>query len=259
MRIFLAGATGVIGRRLLPRLVAAGHQVIGTSQSEQGVARIEAAGASGVRLDVFDRDAVAQALVVAAPEAVIHQLTALGGGSSADNARIRRDGTRHLVDAAHAARVPLMIAQSISWAYAPGDDQAGETVPLDTAAPEPRATTIGGVRALEDAVAELPRHVILRYGTLYGPGTWYAPGGLMADKLRAGELLANDAVSSFLHVDDAAAATLAALDWPDGPVNITDDEPAAAHSWLPHLAAALDAPVPVRSEGRSGWERGASN
>ncbi|MFB4299663.1 NAD-dependent epimerase/dehydratase family protein [Actinomadura sp. NTSP31] len=259
MRIFLAGATGVIGRHLLPLLLADGHQVTGTSQSPEGVAQFKAAGATGVRLDVFDRDAVKRALAEAAPDVVIHQLTALGGGSSADNARIRRTGTRNLVDAAHAAGIQRIIAQSISWAYEPGEAPATEATPLDVAAPEPRATTIAAVQALEEAVAEAPEYVILRYGTLYGPGTWYAPGGLMAAKLQAGELAADDAVTSFVHVDDAARAALTALTWPSGPVNITDDEPAAAHTWLPVLAAALGTPAPLPSTGRAGWQRGATN
>ncbi|WP_371602943.1 NAD(P)-dependent oxidoreductase [Streptomyces sp. NBC_01220] len=259
MRIFLAGATGIIGRHLLPLLLADGHHVTGTSQTPQGAARLDSAGATGIRLDVFDRDSVGRALAEAAPEVVIHQLTALSGGSSADNARMRRAGTRSLVDAARAAGVRRIVAQSISWAYEPGEEPATEAAPLDVTAPEPRATTITGIRALEETVTELPEHVILRYGTLYGPGTWYAPGALMAAKLHSGELVANNAVSSFVHIDDAARAAVSALSWPSGPVNITDDEPAPAHTWLPILAAALGAPAPARTAGRSGWERGAAN
>lgn len=107
------------------------------------------------------------------------------------------------------------------------------------------------MQALETAVAELPDHVILRYGTLYGPGMWFAPQGLMAARLRAGDLPAGDAVSSFLHVQDAARAAILALTWPSGPVNIVDHEPA--------LAEALGEPAPVPGAGRGGWERGARN
>lgn len=259
MRIFLAGATGVIGRHLVPALLAEGHQVIGTSRTAEGVARLNAAGATGVLLDVFDRTAVAETLAAAAPDAVVHQLTALSGGSPVDNARVRRDGTRNLVDAARRAGVGRFVAQSISWAYAPGDLPADESTPLDLSAPEPRATTIGGVHALETAAAELPDHVVLRYGTLYGPGTWYAPNGFIAGRLRSGELPANDAVSSFVHVEDAARAAVLALTWPSGPVNIVDDEPAAARAWVPALAAALGEPAPAPGEGRAAWERGAHN
>lgn len=259
MRVFLAGATGVIGRALVPLLLEAGHQVTGTSRTTRGAARLDAAGATGIVLDAFDREAVTDALLTAAPDVLVHQLTALGDGSPADNARIRRDGTRNLVDAAHKAGVGRIVAQSIAWAYEPGDLPADETVPLDLSAPPPRATTIGGVHALETAAAEISDHVILRYGTLYGPGTWYAPQGLMVARLRAGELPADDAVTSFVHVHDAAGAALLALAWPSGPVNIVDHEPAPARAWVPVLAAALGGPVPAPGHGRAGWERGARN
>ncbi|WNI18888.1 NAD-dependent epimerase/dehydratase family protein [Actinacidiphila sp. ITFR-21] len=258
-RIFVAGATGAVGRLLVPLLVEAGHQVTAATRTAEGVERLRAQGAEGVRLDVFDRAAVADALAAAAPEAVVHQLTALSGGNPVDNARIRREGTRNLVDAAKKAGVRRIVAQSISWAYEAGDVPADEATALDTGAPEPRATSVGGVVALEEAVAEIDEHVVLRYGTFYGPGTWYAPGGFIAGKLADGALPANSGVSSFVHVDDAARAAVLALGWPSGPVNIVDDEPAPARAWVPVLAAALDRPAPEPSEGGAGWERGAAN
>ncbi|MDH6119950.1 nucleoside-diphosphate-sugar epimerase [Kitasatospora sp. GAS204A] len=269
MRILLAGATGAIGRRLLPLLLDSGHQVVATSRSAERLARLRERGAQAVRLDVFDRAAVERAVAEAAPDAIMHQLTALADVDLAANARIRREGTRNLVDAAQRAGVGRIVAQSISWAYQGGDAPATEATPLDDTIEEPRATTVGGLRALEQAAAELPEHVVLRYGILYGPGTWYAPGGLMAQRLHRGELAAGAAVSSFLHVEDAALAALAALDWPSGTVNIVDDEPAPARDWVPALAAALGAPAPAAvpatgdatgdGTGRAGWERGADN
>jgi nucleoside-diphosphate-sugar epimerase len=210
-------------------------------------------------VDALDRDDVLTAVRAARPDAAIHQLTALSGGSPNDNAHLRRIGTRNLVDAARTAGVVRMVAQSIAWAYAAGDTPAREECALDLQAPQPRATTIAGVKALEDAVSELPHHVILRYGTLYGPNTWFASGGLMADRLGTGNLAANDAVSSFVHVRDAARAAVQALDWPRGPVNVVDDEPAPAAVWVPHFAQAVGATAPPRSTGRAEWERGASN
>ncbi|MEU8362238.1 NAD(P)-dependent oxidoreductase [Nonomuraea sp. NPDC048882] len=269
MRIFVAGGTGAVGRYLVPALVAAGHEVTATSRTQAGLALLDSQGASGVRLDVYDADAVQRTVAAAAPEAIIHQLTALSDGNPADNGRIRRIGTRNLVDAARHAGVPRIVAQSISWVYEPGDAPATEATPLDEQAPEPRVGMIAAVRALEDAVSELDRYVILRYGLFYGPGTWYRPGGPVADVLRGetgdpaarmlGDLVANDAVSSFVHVEDAALAAVAALDWPSGPVNIVDDEPAPAREWLPALAAAVDAPAPAPTAGRLAWQRGADN
>jgi nucleoside-diphosphate-sugar epimerase len=259
MRIFVAGATGAIGRILVPLLIDAGHDVVAATRTASGVERLRELGATGRQVDVFDREALAEAVVAAAPDAVVHQLTALSGGSSAENARIRKEGTRNLVDAARKAGVTRIVAQGISWAYEPGNTPADESTPLDTGAPEPRATTIGGITALENAASEIPEHVVLRYGTFYGPGTWYAPGGFIAGKLRSGELPANDGVSSFVHVEDAARAALLALGWPSGAVNVVDDEPARAREWAPVLAQAIGEPTPQPAEGGAGWERGARN
>ncbi|MEU6540769.1 NAD(P)-dependent oxidoreductase [Streptomyces sp. NPDC047000] len=266
MRVFVAGATGAVGSLLVPMLVAAGHEVTGTSRSPAGTERIRSLGATGVRADALDAEGLRHAVRAAAPEVVIHQLTDLSGADGAANGRIRREGTRNLVEAAKAAGVGRIVAQSISWAYAPGDGPAGEAVPLDGTAAQPRAGTVAAVRALEETAAELETAVLLRYGLLYGPGTWYAPDGALAAALAGepsapflGSTVANDAVSSFVHVSDAAGAALAALDWPGGPVNIVDDEPAPAREWLPALAEALGVPAPTPVAGRQEWERGALN
>ncbi|GAB2585323.1 NAD(P)-dependent oxidoreductase [Streptomyces capparidis] len=259
MRVFIVGGTGAIGRQLVPMLVRAGHEVTGGSRTTGGVEWLRAQGARGELLDVFDPPAVADVVAAAAPDVIVHQLTALSGGSPVDNARIRREGTRGLVGAAKRAGVRRIVAQSISWAYEAGDTPADESTPLDTGAPEPRATTIGGVTALESAVAEIDEYVVLRYGTFYGPGTWYAPGGMMAAKAAQGQLPANGGVSSFVHVHDAARAAVAALAWPSGPVNVVDDEPAAAREWVPVLAKAVGAEAPEPTAGGAPWERGARN
>ncbi len=266
MRVLVAGATGAVGRLLVPLLVAAGHEVTGTSRTPAGIERIERLGARGVRADALDADGLRHVVRAAAPQAVVHQLTDLSGADGAANGRLRREGTRNLVEAAKAAGVGRIVAQSISWAYAPGDGPAAESAPLDATTARPRAGSVAGIRALEEAAAELGTAVLLRYGLLYGPGTWYAPGGAFAAALSGdptarflGSTAANDAVSSFVHVADAAGAALAALDWPGGPVNIVDDEPAPAHEWVPALAKALDLPAPAPVPGRQEWERGALN
>jgi len=259
MRIAVAGATGAIGRPLIPMLVRAGHEVTGFTRHASKAAELERQGARAVLLDIFDREAVFAAIREAAPETVIHQLTSLSERDFANNSRIRIEGTRHLVDASLAAGVRRMVAQSISWAYAPGEGPAREEEALDLDAPAPRSGTIRGVHALETAAAEMPEAVILRYGLFYGPGTWYAADGFMAEQVRQGALPATDGVSSFIHVDDAAYATLLALDWPSGAVNIADDHPAPGSEWLPHYAALLGAPAPARQPGAARGERGASN
>ena len=251
MKIFLAGAAGVIGRRIIPRLVEAGHEVVGTSRHAQGARLVAALGAKPVVVDVYDREQLFASLAHARPDVLMHQLTDLNTRDFAANARLRIEGTRNLVDAALAVGVRRVIAQSISFSYAPGDRPATESDALD---PQGK-----GVIALESIVAEMPESVILRYGLLYGPGTWYALDGEMAQQARRGELAATAGIASFLHVEDAARAALLALGWPSGPLNIVDDEPAPGTEWVPAFAAAVGAPPPPVQPVARPNERGASN
>ncbi|MGF9966461.1 NAD-dependent epimerase/dehydratase family protein [Bacillus rhizoplanae] len=259
MKIFLAGATGVIGRSLIPLLVQEGHEVFGMIRDDSHAGVMTKMGAKPVVADAFDRDAVFAAVEKSQPDVVIHQLTSLSAGSLVDNAKIRIEGTENLVDASKAVGVRRMIAQSISWAYEPGEAPAIEEEMLDFAAPLPRKTTIEGIMALEEKVSQIPEFVILRYGTLYGPGTWYAIDGIIADQVRRKEIAATEGVASFVHVDDAARAAVLALEWPSGPVNIVDDNPAPGNVWLPVYASTIGAPQPLRQAGNNRGERGASN
>ncbi|MGA8259037.1 MAG: NAD-dependent epimerase/dehydratase family protein, partial [Arenicellales bacterium] len=180
-RIFLAGASGAIGQRLVPLLRAAGHSVAGTTRSSSKSGQVRTLGAGPVIVDVFDTDALARAVASFEPDIVIHQLTDLPPGldpSRMDeaivrNARIRGEGTANLVNAALAAGARRLVAQSIAWAYARGPEPHRESDPLDLGAEGSRGVTIGGVAALEDRVLNSPplAGVVLRYGRLYGPGT----------------------------------------------------------------------------------------
>lgn len=260
MKIIVAGASGAVGRLLLPELVAEGHDVVGWTRSAGRLDAIERMGTEARIVDVFDREAVFAAVREARPDAIIHQLTALGNRNFADNSRIRIEGTRHLVDAALAAGVRRIVAQSIAWAYAPGEGLATEEEPLDLDAQPPRQGMVAGVAALETAAGEMPEHVVLRYGLFYGPGTWYARGGYMAEQAHAGLLPATGGVASFVHVADAARAARLALGWPSGAYNVVDDEPAPGTEWLPSFAGLLGAPAPEAAPGgAAAWERGASN
>jgi nucleoside-diphosphate-sugar epimerase len=221
MRIFVAGATGAIGRRLVPMLVAAGHTVAGTTRTSARSAAVAAMGATPAIVDAFDRDAVMGAVAAAQPEVVIHQLTDLPqafdpaalAAAGAGNARLRKEGTRNLVDAALAAGARRFIAQSIAFVYAPGPEPHGEDDPLDGSAAQ--VTSVAGVRALEEVVTGTAglAGLVLRYGRLYGPGTWRdTPGQPPA-----------------VHVDAAAmAALLAVTRGPPGIYNIADDDGAVA-------------------------------
>jgi nucleoside-diphosphate-sugar epimerase len=259
MKIFLAGATGVVGRLLLPLLVEAGHKVVGTTRSAERTKQIAAAGGRPVVADALDREAIFTALLAERPDVVIHQLTDLSERDFSGNSRLRIEGTRNLVDAALAAGAHRMIAQSISWIYVPGHGPAHEDEPLDLGAPPPRNQTVAAVQSLEEAVAQMPVGVVLRYGLLYGPGTWYSRDGLVSQQMRRGEIVATDGVASFLHVTDAAQAAAQALEWPAGVVNIVDDAPAKGTDWAPVYAGLVGAPPPPMQPGAQGWERGASN
>lgn len=207
MKVFFAGATGAIGQRLLPQLLERGCQVLAVSRSAERAAALEAQGAQAQVLDVFDAQAVHAAMQSFRPRWVIHQLTDLPAGldpalmpaAQPRNARLRREGTANLVAAARAAGVERLVAQSIAWAYAPGELPLHEEQPLDLGAEGARAVSVGGIVALEEAVlgAAPVEGIVLRYGRLYGPGT----GSGEADP-RLG-----------LHVDDAARAALLALEW----------------------------------------------
>ena len=218
MKIFLAGAGGAIGRRLTPLLRKAGHDVAGTTRSQGKAAAIAALGAEPVIVDVFDGAALARAVRTVAPELVMHQLTDLPfapGTPNYDealerNARLRIEGTRNLVDAAKAAGVRRMITQSIGFIYAPGDAARAETDTLDVSATGARKRTVDGVIALEQATLELPEGIVLRYGYLYGPGTWFEEGKRSKPSL---------------HVDAAAqAAVLAVSNGKHGIYNIAEDD-----------------------------------
>lgn len=204
--IFLAGASGAIGRRLTPILLQAGHAVYGTTRSEAKAEALRKLGADALVVDVFDAAAVSRAMELVQPEVVIHQLTDLPkdldpnqmGAAVVRNARIREEGTRNLVTAAIAVGARRFVAQSIAWAYAPGPEPHAETDPLDAEAKENRGITVKGVIALEGLVTASPplEGVVLRYGQLYGPGTH-------ADR---------PSNSAPVHVDAAAYAALLAVD-----------------------------------------------
>ncbi len=257
MKIFLAGASGVIGRSLVPRLVGAGHEVTGMTGDAAKADLVRALGARPVVADVFDRDRLAGMIRAETPDAVIDQLTSLRSGDYSATNRLRTEGTRNLIDASLAAGTQTVIAQSYC-VYAPGTWLADESGSLDVNSPVFGAAA-EALMALEAIVSEVPHGVLLRYGNLYGPGTGYASDGAIAAQVRRGELPADADVTSFLHVEDAAEATVQALGWPAGPVNIVDDDPAPATDWLPVYATAIGADAPPEKPGASSGLRGATN
>jgi 2-alkyl-3-oxoalkanoate reductase len=259
MRVFLAGATGVIGRRLVPLLLAEGHNVTGMTRSAQGAQALRAAGAEPVVADALDAKAVLAAVGEARPEAVVHQLTSIPQRIDprrierdfAMNDRLRSEGTRYLVEAAQASGAGRIVAQSIAFAYAPGPTGTlhTESDPLFLDSPGPFGRSTRALQQLDSAVLGAGG-LVLRYGYFYGPGSAISRGGSMGQDLarRRFPIVGGGAgVWSLIHVDDAARATVSALTrGASGAYNVVDDEPARVAAWLPALAEAIGAPRPRR-------------
>lgn len=257
MNIFVAGASGAIGRPLVERLTRDGHQVTGMVRSAAGADRLRQLGAEPVLVDAFDRDAVRAALKQAAPEIVIDQLTALPktpadlDAALPGDTRLRLQGGGNLFAAAEELGVRRYMQQSSGFYLAAANGLADESAPMRVDAP-------GGTGASAVMYAELERRVLgssrlggiaLRYGFFYGPGTWYWSDGAVAEQVRRGEasiIGGGTAVWSFVHVEDAAAATIAAMNAEPGIYNLVDDDPLPVGQWLPAFARWAGGPEPAR-------------
>lgn len=261
MRVFVAGASGAIGRPLIRQLIAAGHEVTGMTRREDRAAEIRAAGAEAAVCDVYDEAALQEAFSAARPEVVVNQLTSLPDRYDPRKAsfyeetdRLRGEGARKLIAAAGKAGARRFVSQSIAFLYAP----EGSWVKDEQARPHEEAP--GHFRHAIEALVQHEREVveaadleglILRYGQFYGPGTYFAPDGHLGGevaKRRFPIVGAGTGTFSFIHVEDAAGATVAALDH-GGPgiYNVVDDDPAPLHEWLPVYAEALGAKPPRRA------------
>jgi nucleoside-diphosphate-sugar epimerase len=259
MKVFVAGASGAIGRPLMRQLVSAGHEVTGTTRRADRAEEIRATGASAVVCDVFDRQALAGAVKEAAPEVVVNQLTSLPEDYNprkidyGPTNRVRKEGGANLMSAALAAGVRRYITQSIAFIYAPeGEWVKDESARAFEEAPPPFEAGVRAMLAHEREVlgARGIEGVVLRYGQFYGPGTYYGSGGAIARQVSKRLLPIigpGSGIASFIHVEDAAGATVAALDRGEpGIYNVTDDEPAPMTDWLPVYARAIGAKPPRR-------------
>jgi nucleoside-diphosphate-sugar epimerase len=259
MRVFVAGASGVIGRPLVRMLVVAGHDVVGMTRHEARAAEIRAAGAESAVCDALDAATLREAVVAASPEVVVHQLTALPAKldpRKADvytaNNLIRREGTANLIKAAQAAGARRMVAQSIAFVYSPErgwvKDETAPTMEVEGTFGE----AVNAAMDMERQVlhADGLDGLVLRYGFFYGPGSSYATDGHQADEVRKRRfpIVGKGAGTfSFVHIDDAAAATVIAVErGATGIYNIVDDEPAPISEWVPAYAEALGAKPPRR-------------
>jgi nucleoside-diphosphate-sugar epimerase len=271
MRVFVAGATGALGSHLVPQLVAAGHEVTGMARSPARIDAVRALGARPVVADALDPDAVGRAVAEAEPEVIVHQLTALKGEPGlremrhpdrfgAPTNRLRREGVDHLLAAGRAVGIRRFVAQSIVaiGTYArTGGPVKTEDDPPDLDLPAKGRSGLDALRYLEDAVCGIDwaEGVALRYGAFYGPGTGISadPEALLTKNIRKRRfpIIGNGGgVWSFVHIEDAASATAAAIDnGGPGIYNVVDDEPAPVREWLPFLAEQLGAGKPRRVPG----------
>jgi nucleoside-diphosphate-sugar epimerase len=269
MKVFVAGASGALGVQLVPKLVAAGHEVVAMTRTASKQDGLRALGARAVVADALDPDAVARVVGEAEPEVIVHELTALSGKMSIRDARhpdrssmakmtnrLRTEGTDHLLAAGRAVGARRFVAQSFgAFRYArTGGPVQTEADPLDPNPPAPLRPVVEGLLYLEDAVTTIDwgEGLALRYGGFYGPGTSIslAPDAQMAAPIRKRRFpIVGDGggVSSFVHIEDAAVATVAAVErGQPGIYYIVDDEPAPVRQWLPVLASALGAKPPRR-------------
>lgn len=262
MRIFVAGGSGAVGRRLIPLLLEHGHEVSATTRTAAKASQLGAAGAKPLVLDALDRDQVLAAVDQAQPEVIIHQLTAIAGEPDlrrfddffeATN-QLRTRGTDNLVAAAQRSGVRRIVAQSYAgWPYArTGGPVKTESDPLDPNPAGNAVRTLAAIRHVErvTTTADGVEGVVLRYGGFYGPGNGIGRGGAVLEMVRRRRLPivgGGAGIWSFLHIDDAASAAVAAAEGgPQGIYNIVDDEPAAVRDWLPYLAEVTGAKPPLR-------------
>jgi nucleoside-diphosphate-sugar epimerase len=257
MRVFVAGATGALGRHLVPGLVAAGHEVTATTRTPGKVAQLRAAGAEPVVVDGLDREAVIAAVRAAAPEVIVHQMTALAGLRSlrkpdkvfAATNELRTRGTDNLLAAAARAGTRRVIAQGNCSLYErSGGPVKTEEDPLESRPPSPSAArTLAAIKHVDETVPlEAPEGVVLRYGGFYGPGA----SEVLVDAVRKRQVPViggGAGIWSFIEITDAAAATLAAVDrGAPGVYNVVDSDPAPVAEWLPYLAKVAGAKPPLR-------------
>ena len=259
MKVFVAGATGAIGRPLLSALAKAGHDVVGMTSSERGLQTLKEYGVEGIIANALDAHAVEAAVKRVRPEAVIEELTSLPKHYTPEEMRaaaerdrtVRLEGGTNVHQAARVASARRYIVQSSGFFYAPGSGLANETEPLAVQASPAVSASARTYTQVEQRVLGTPGlpGIALRYGFFYGPGTWFTPGGDVANQVRERKypiVGSGKGVWSWVHIEDAAAATAAALDCAPGIYNIVDDDPSEIAAWLPAFAAFLGAPEPVR-------------
>lgn len=258
-KIFVTGATGLIGTKLTKRLIEEGYEVAGLTTSEKGKEKLDNAGVKAYIGNILEYDTIEKSIGDFKPDIIMNEITDLKQVDMSANTKVRTEGTRNLVEAAIKHDVPHIQSQSIAFVYEAGDTLAIEETSLDYDASGDRKITVDGVEGLEKESARLNKHVILRYGLLYGPGTWYGKEGMIYNQFINGEVTMTDGVQSFIHIDDAVETAIQALNFESGIYNVADDEPVKGDDWAKWYANELNVTPTLNIEPAAPFERGVTN
>ena len=258
-KIFVAGATGLIGTKLTKRLIEEGYEVAGLTTSEKGKEKLDNAGVKAYIGNILEYDTIEKSIGDFKPDIIMNEITDLKQVDMSANTKVRIEGTRNLVEAAIKHDVPHIQSQSIAFVYEAGDTLATEETSLDYDASGDRKITVDGVEGLEKESARLNKYVILRYGLLYGPGTWYGKDGMIYEQFINGEVTMTDGVQSFIHIDDAVETAIQALNFESGIYNVADDDPVKGDDWAKWYANELNVSPTLNIEPAAPFERGVTN
>ncbi|WP_436895742.1 NAD-dependent epimerase/dehydratase family protein [Mammaliicoccus sciuri] len=258
-KIFVTGATGLIGTKLTKRLIEEGYEVAGLTTSEKGKEKLDNAGVKAYIGNILEYDTIEKSIGDFKADIIMNEITDLKQVDMSANTKVRIEGTRNLVEAAIKHDVPHIQSQSIAFVYEAGDTLATEETSLDYDASGDRKITVDGVEGLEKESARLNKHVILRYGLLYGPGTWYGKDGMIYNQFINGEVTMTDGVQSFIHIDDAVETAIQALNFESGIYNVADDEPVKGDDWAKWYSNELNVTPTLNIEPAAPFERGVTN
>ncbi|HDG8474796.1 TPA: NAD(P)-dependent oxidoreductase [Staphylococcus aureus] len=255
-KIFVTGATGLIGIKLVQRLKEEGHEVAGFTTSENGQQKLAAVNVKAYIGDILNADTIDQALADFKPEIIINQITDLKNVDMAANMKVRIEGSKNLIDAAKKHDVKKVIAQSIAFMYEPGEGLAYEKTALDFNSTGDRKVTVDGVVGLEEETARMDEYVVLR---LYGPGTWYGKDGMIYNQFMDGQVTLSDGVTSFVHLDDAVETSIQAIHFENGIYNVADDAPVKGSEFAEWYKEQLGVEPNIDIQPAQPFERGVSN
>ncbi|XAP97992.1 NAD(P)-dependent oxidoreductase [Staphylococcus aureus] len=255
-KIFVTGATGLIGIKLVQRLKEEGHEVAGFTTSENGQQKLVAVNVKAYIGDILNADTIDQALADFKPEIIINQITDLKNVDMAANTKVRIEGSKNLIDAAKKHDVKKVIAQSIAFMYEPGEGLAYEKTALDFNSTGDRKVTVDGVVGLEEETARMDEYVVLR---LYGPGTWYGKDGMIYNQFMDGQVTLSDGVTSFVHLDDAVETSIQAIHFENGIYNVADDAPVKGSEFAEWYKEQLGVEPNIDIQPAQPFERGVSN